>query len=257
MDAHIASKRTLASVAALLLIGATIGLTQPFEQTVTRATVCVNRNGQLRMPTSGATGCAANERLVQWVVDGEVTDVSVGPGLVATRQGGLVNLEVDPSILECEQCNGGKVFAGYNDGPGEVPNGDPPTHEPQEIAKLEVPEGDYAIFAKMQLSNLLEAKDSLVWCRLTAGADSDEALVVLENTKEQGVEASWGGASRHVMKLQVVHRFESPGTVIVSCADGFDLAEFNGGQFLDLNTVFTHLKIIAMKVSSISNIVLE
>jgi hypothetical protein len=249
--------KTVSSLALLSLFGATVAVTEPSQGSATRASVCVNRNGQLRMPTSGATGCTANERLVQWVVDGEVTDLSVGPGLVATRQGGLVNLAVDPAILECEQCNGGKVFAGYKDGPAPIPNGDPPAHEPQEIARLEVPEGDYAIFAKMQLSNLLEAKDSLVWCRLTAGADSDEALVVLENTKEQGVEASWGGASRHVMKLQVVHRFESPGTVTVSCADGFDLTEFVEGQSLDLNTMFTHLKIIAMRVSSISNVVLE
>src|SRR5688572_11892421 len=184
MVTHFASKKTTVSVAALLLMGATIALTQPFETTATRASVCVQRNGQLRMPADG-TGCAPSERLVQWVVDGEVTDVSVGPGLVASRKGGLVNLALDPSILECENCNGGKVFAGFNDGPGAIPPGappmvgDPPDYEPQPIAELDLPRGDYAIFAKLLLVND-DPYGAFVRCRLTAGADSDAAYVVLE-----------------------------------------------------------------------------
>jgi hypothetical protein len=99
MDTHGTSTKTVVSVAVLLLLGAAIAMTQPFQGSATRANVCVKRNGQLRMPASGEIGCAPSERLVQWVVDGEVTDVSVGPGLVATRQGGLVKLAVDPSFL--------------------------------------------------------------------------------------------------------------------------------------------------------------
>ncbi len=221
MVTHFASKKTIVSVAALLLIGATLAVPQS-RTSVTRATVCVQSNGQLRMPTGGATGCGPSEQLVRWVVDGEVTDVRVGPGLVATRKDGLVNLKLDPSVLECENCNGGKVFAGYNDGPGQIPMGAPPFHEPEQIASLDVPEGDYAIFAKMELAvPELFATDSRVWCRLTAGADSDEALVVLEEANFSRFGPPWGGASRHVMKLQVVHRFETPGTVVLGCADGY------------------------------------
>ena len=61
-----------------------------------------------------------------------------------------------------------------------------------------------------------------------------------------------GGASRQVMKLPAVHRFETPGTVVLSCADGVTAPV---GSF-DQNTLFTHLRIIAMKVSSIANVVL-
>ena len=53
MVTHFASKKTVVSVAALLLIGASIALTQAFETTATRASVCVQRNGQLRMPSLG------------------------------------------------------------------------------------------------------------------------------------------------------------------------------------------------------------
>jgi len=203
----------------------------------------------LRMLPGGATDCGPSEQLMRWVVDGEVSDVRVGPGLVATREGGIVNLALDPSVLECEQCNGGKVFAGFNDGPGQIPMG----VEPQQIATLDLPEGDYAIFAKMQVAHPDQTGDSYVRCTLTAGADSDAADLVLENTKEGG-DQFWGEASRQVMKLQVVHRFEAPGTIVLSCADGFPIPFGTG--LGDENTLFTQLKIIAMRVSSISNVVL-
>jgi hypothetical protein len=254
MNIHGASTITIVSVAALVLLGASIADTQP-SPSVTRATVCVNSNGQLRMPASSATGCGPSERLVRWVVDGDVNDVRVGTGLVASREGGLVNLALDPSVLGCESCNFGKVFAGFNDGPGQIPMGEPPVHEPQQIAELNLPEGDYAIFAKVLLANHETAVDALVRCRLSAGADSDEADVVLENT-QQGGGQMWGEASREVMTLQVVHRFDTAGVVALSCADGFSLPELLGGQAFDAPAQFTHLKIIAMKASSISNVVL-
>ncbi len=64
----------------------------------------------------------------------------------------------------------------------------------------------------------------------------------------------WGEASRDVMKLQVVHRFDAPGAVVLSCADGWSLPELLGGQAFDGPAEFGHLKIIAMKVSSLSNV---
>ena len=133
--------------------------------------------------------------------------------------------------------------------------GEPPAHEPQPIAKLDLPEGAYTIFAKMLLFNDEIAADARVWCRLTAGADSDDAYVVLENT-EAGGGQTWGEASRDVMNLQVVHRFDTPGTVVLSCADGWSLPELLGGHVFNGPAQFGHLKIIAMKASSISNVVL-
>jgi hypothetical protein len=247
-----ASIKTGIAVAAMVLLGAGIAVTQPFETGVTRATVCVGSNGLMRMSPSGADGCRPTEQPVRWVVDGEVTDVHVGEGLVASREGGLVNLSLDPAILECEKCNDGKVFAGFNDGPGLIPMGDPPAHEPVPIAELEVPEGSYAVFAKMLVYNNEVTTDALVRCELTAGADSDEAQVVLENTKE-GAAQFWGEASRDVLKLQLVHRFQAAGRVVLRCADGFELL---GGQAIDGTAKFQHLKIIALKVSSISNVLL-
>jgi hypothetical protein len=248
------SLNTVIAVAALLLLGARMAVTQPFETGVTRATVCVKSSGQMRMSPSGPSGCGPSEQPVRWVVDGEVTDVRVGDGLVASRESGLVNIELDPSILECEKCNDGKVFAGFNDGPAEIPAGEPPAHHPAQIAKLDLPEGSYAIFAKMQLVNHTENSDAFVRCKLTAGADSDEAEIILElPTTKPG---QWGGATLDVMKLQVVHRFDAPGAVILSCADGYSLPDLLGGGAFDGPAEFTHLKIIAMKVSSISNVVL-
>jgi hypothetical protein len=55
------------------------------------------------------------------------------------------------------------------------------------------------------------------------------------------------------VKLQLVHRFQAAGTVVVRCADGFTF--FNGPA--DPSAQFTHLKIIAMRVSSISNVLLS
>jgi hypothetical protein len=249
MKIDAASSRTVVIVATLLLVGASLAVTQPFETGVTRVTVCVKSNGQMRMPASNATACGPTEQPVRWVVDGEVTDVRVGEGLVATREGGSINLELDPSILECEKCNDGKVFAGFNDGPGAIP-GQAPDFAPGRIAQLFLPEGDYAVFAKMRV-DLGEAGKAVVSCKLQAGTDSDEASVVLENPPEFNVLFDvW---SRDIMKLQLVHRFEAPGRVVLSCADRFAVLT----EFADPYTLFTHLKIIAMKASNLSNVVLS
>ena len=77
MNSHGASTTTIVSAAALVLLGARIADTQS-SPSVTRATVCVHSNGQLRMPADSATGCGPSERLVRWVVDGDVNDVRVG-----------------------------------------------------------------------------------------------------------------------------------------------------------------------------------
>ena len=106
MKIHRASTKTVVSVAALLLLlGATITITQRLEPSVSRAIVCVKENGQLRMLTGGATACDPSERLVEWVVGGEVTDIRAGQGLVGTREGGAINLALDASVLEtCSSC---------------------------------------------------------------------------------------------------------------------------------------------------------
>ena len=124
MKIYRSSTKTAVSVAAsLLLLGATIAVTQRSQPSVSRAIVCVKENGQLRMLTGSATeACDASERLVEWVVGGEVTDIRAGQGLVGTREGGAINLALDPSVLEtCSSCRGGRVFAGFDDGPRNMP----------------------------------------------------------------------------------------------------------------------------------------
>jgi hypothetical protein len=237
------STKLVVSVAALLILGTTIvAVTQRESPPVTRVPVCIKSDGQLRVVTDRNSSCGPSERQMDWVVGGEVTDVRVGQGLIGSREDGNISLALDPEIIAgCSGCRGGRIFGGFNDGPGEIPGDD----EPQQIAKLDLPEGAYAIFAKVQLG--APNNEASVRCKLTAGLDSDEASIVLEDSEQP--DTLLGGASRQVMKLQVVHRFDSPGSAILSCSD----ALFSG---LSGTAQFRHLKIIAMEGSHVSNVFL-
>jgi hypothetical protein len=239
------------SVAALFILGTTIvAVSQRESPPVTRVPVCIKADGQLRVVTDRNSSCGPSERQMDWVVGGEVTDVRVGQGLIGSREDGNISLALDPEIISgCTGCRGGRIFAGFNDGPGEVPTGDPPG-EPQQIAKLDLPEGDYAILAKLQLSTPNE--ENFVACKLVAGTDSDAASVVLEDSTSE-VGSFFGRASRQVMKLQVVHRFGAPGSVILSCADVVTVAGIGFGG----TAQFRDLKIIAIEASHVSNVFLN
>ena len=205
------TKLVVTAVALLLLVTTIAAITQRESPPVTRVRVCVKDNGQMRMVV-GNTTCDTSERLVEWVVGGEVTDIQLGQGLVGSREDGSVQLAVDPDLIRsCTSCDGGRVFAGFDDGPRDMPlldffTGTPP---PQ-IAKLDLPAGDYAIFAKMSLDNLSQgATPKFVICRLEAGADFDEATVDLESGPAVPTEE---GVSRLGLTLQVVHHFDDPGS---------------------------------------------
>src|SRR5262249_56322 len=148
------STKLIGAVVALLMLGgAVIAITQRNSLPVTRVSVCVKDNGQLRMLTGNKTTCDPSEQPMDWVVGGEVTDGRAGRGLIGSREDGAVQLALDPSIIAgCAGCKGGKVFAGFNDGPGQIPNVVPGT-----LAELNLPAGDYVIFAKLIVEKKLFA----------------------------------------------------------------------------------------------------
>lgn len=141
MKTRIASMKMVTSVVALLLVGTTIAaVSQREEPAVTRVPICVKENGQLRMLTGNNTACEPSERQMEWVVGGEVTEIQLGDGLVGGREDGAVRLALDPSIIAgCTGCRGGRVFAGFNDGPSMFPH----NLLFETIAELNLPASDY------------------------------------------------------------------------------------------------------------------
>ena len=104
----------------VLIFGITItAFTQRESGSGTFVQLCVKANGQLRM-TDKTTACDSSERLVEWLVGGQVTDIRAGQGLISNRDDGVVNLALDPTVFQgCAGC--GKISAGFNDGPLELP----------------------------------------------------------------------------------------------------------------------------------------
>ncbi|HEV8483894.1 MAG TPA: hypothetical protein VGV87_10130 [Blastocatellia bacterium] len=241
------SFKLLMSLAALFLLGSTMAaVSQRQTPTVTRVPICVKSNGQLRMLTDANTTCEPSERQVDWVVGGEVTDINLGQGLVGSREDGSVRLALDPSIIEgCTGCRGGRVFAGFNDGPGQIP---PLLEGP--IAELNLPAGDYVIMAKMNVETGFAdfSTQRPVTSKLTAGTDFDEAKVVLEEIHDESP-GHPGGSNAMGLTLQVVHSFSAPGSVVLTAGHGGPLATTS-------QVVYRDLKIIAIEVSHISNVFL-
>jgi hypothetical protein len=183
------------------------------------------------------------------VVGGQVTDIRAGQGLIGTREDGIVNLALDPSILQsCAGC--GKIFAGFDDGPREMPRFIFGEELPQ-IAKLNLPAGNYAIFAKL----VVNAKDlegpsitrkEFALCKLSAGNDFDNSSALLEVKDDRPIIVFTN--DEVVLTLEVVHRFAEPGEAVLRCAKG----PFSGDPPMELRNV----KIIAMEAASISNVFL-
>ena len=139
--------------------------------------VCVKANGQLRVLMGASTVCDTSEQRVNWVVGGEVTDITPGEGLTASRQGGAVQLAVSPTLLQKD-----RIFSGFNDGPVALP----PESGQTDIATLDLPAGHFAIFAKLMVVNDRFDDDEngrdRVICKLHALPDFDGAeTLVLEN----------------------------------------------------------------------------
>jgi hypothetical protein len=244
------STRLVVTAVALLILVTTIAaVTQRESPPVTRVRVCVKDNGQLRMVTGNNTACDPSEQPMDWVVGGEVTDIQVGQGLVGSREQGVVNLALDPSILQsCAGC--GRIIAGFDDGPRDMPRFTFGEELPQ-IAKLNLPAGNYAIFAKLVVS----AKDfegppitrkELALCKLTAGSDFDSSNALLEVEDDRPTIDSIN--DEVVLTLEVVHRFAEPGEAVLRCSKG----PFSGDGPMELK----NLKIIAIEAASISNVFL-
>ena len=215
-------------VAALFLLGTTLAVTQRTITSVTSVKVCVKDNGQLRVAPGNT--CDSSERLVEWVVGGEVTDIQLGQGLVGTREEGSLQLAVDPDLIQsCSNCDGARVFAGFNDGPADTPEGpfDPNHGEilPQ-IGALRVPTGKYLVHAKLWVHSKNERE--FVYCKLSAGSDFDWAEIIIRDRDAA------------VISLTMVHEVsETEGLLVVGCSG-------SGTEWQDL-------KISALQVSNISN----
>ncbi|HEX7296513.1 MAG TPA: hypothetical protein VF251_12210 [Pyrinomonadaceae bacterium] len=231
---------------ALLLLTTTIAaLTQSTSFSGTRVQLCVKDNGQLRMTATG-TACDHSEQPTEWVVGGQVTEIQLGQGLIGNRDNGTMSLALDTSIFQsCIGC--GKIIAGFNDGPFELPQfnveGDLP-----EIAKLELPAGNYAISAKL----VVEAKQGeefpisrkeFATCRLNAGNDFDESSALLEVEDDRPIQVSTN--DQVVLSLQVVHRFAEAGEAVLRCSKG----AFAGNPPMEVSNI----KIVAIEGSSVSN----
>ena len=132
------STKVVVTALALLLLGTTIAaVTQRESPPVTHVLVCVKDNGQLRIVTGNNTACDPSEQPMDWVVGGQVTEIRAGQGLVGTQDDGIVNLALDPSILQsCAGC--GRIIAGFDDGPRDIPPFIFGEELPQ-IAKLNLP----------------------------------------------------------------------------------------------------------------------
>src|SRR5687767_4679675 len=101
MKTYRTSTKLIVTAVALLLLGTTIAaISQRESPPVTRVRVCVKDSGQLRMVTGNNTTCDPSEQPMDWVVGGEVTAIQVGQGLVGSRDDGIINLALDPSILQ-------------------------------------------------------------------------------------------------------------------------------------------------------------
>lgn len=218
-----------------LLCTAIVAVTQRSFPDVTVASICVKDNGQMRM-LGGSTTCDSSEQLMKWVVGGEITHLQIGPGLEGSREDGTIQLAVDPELIEsCRSCNGGRVFAGFDDGPGITPPGaDAPNHGDNlpGIGALRLPIGKYLVQAKLWIHNTTESR-LFARCKLSAGADFDWLEITVRESDSNAV------------SLTIVHEFNEPeGLVLVACSD----------NQLGSGTTWNDLKITALEVSDISNV---
>jgi hypothetical protein len=205
-------------------------------------TVCIKPNGQIRAVTPSNPGCVEPEAANEWTVNG-VKEIAAGPGLVARDDGGFVHLQVDPGLLEA--ASAGQIFAGFDDGPRDLPNAFPPPR----IAALALPAGSYAIFVKVSFHNPFLSRTATVNCRLEAGGDFDELETVVERADEVDVPgiSDVEGTTDLTQSLAVVHRFDAPDSVVLRCGQ-----RSSAGTAVD----YRDLKIIAIRGSSLSNVFL-
>jgi hypothetical protein len=221
----------LGAIVAVIGSAVTARATQSALQSST--TVCIKANGQLRVTTVENPVCVEPEAASEWTVNG-VKEVILGTGLIGRNDGGIVQLEVDPGLIE--SASSGQIVAGFDDGPRDIPD------ELALVAQLPLQAGNYAIFAKLSLRNTSATALATVSCRLTAGGDFDEISTFLEHINSESAE----GTIALSQSLEVVHRFDGPSRALLFCAD-------SSFFFPDGEAVYENLKIIAIRGSSLSN----
>jgi len=230
----------------LVLLATTItALTQRGALSGTQVRLCVKDNGQLRMTATGGS-CDPSERLTEWVVGGQVTEIQLGQGLIGNRDNGTVSLALDPSIFQsCIGC--GKIIAGFNDGPLTLPEFHGGEEAPP-LAKLQLPAGNYAIFAKLVVADshveeLPVTTKEFALCKLSAGNDFDRSNVLLETEDDRPINAF--SNDEVVLTLEVVHRFTEAGEAVIACS--------RLPETLPTPMHVRNLKIVAIEGASISN----
>jgi hypothetical protein len=158
----------------------------------------------------------------------------------------LINKHIKKQFYTKKQSNSRFVlkadsgsFAGFKNGPGDVPSVPAATDAAATIATLSLPTGNFAIFAKLYVDDAVtfDPPQVVVTCRLEAGSDFDESVTML---------FPGGVRDQAVISLQLVHAFTSAGSAVVKCRD--DLSAPN------TNTVYRQLKITAIEQPSISNV---
>lgn len=194
------------------------------------------------------------KRLLSWRVIAAIVAGMLAGSIIMTPAGAhittsvkhLINKHIKKQFYTKKQSNARFVlktdagsFAGFKNGPGDVYSGPAVTDAGATIGTLSVPAGNYAVFAKLYLEDLVtgDISDYVVTCRLEAGADFDETVTHV-----------FFGPWRSPLSLQLVHSFASAGSVVVKCRD--DQAAPN------TNTTFRFLKITAIEQASVSNVAL-
>ena len=243
---RITSAKPIVIALVLFTLATTIAaLTQSASIGGTRVQLCVKDNGQLRMTPTGGS-CDPSERLTEWVVGGQVTEIQIGQGLIGNRENGTMSLALDPSIFQsCIGC--GKIIAGFNDGPLQLPQ-IPGGEEAPPIAKLQLPAGNYAIFAKLVVADrhveeLPVTTKEFALCKLSAGNDFDRSSALLETEDDRPINAF--SNDEVVLMLEVVHRFAEAGEAVLACSKVPD------GITTPMQV--RNIKIIAVEGGSISN----
>ena len=240
MTTWINSRAILIAIAVpLAVFGTALAVAQ--QAASTSVPVCIKPNGQVRVLIGPTAACDSSEQRTDWVIGGEITDIRLGQGLIGSRENGIVQLGIDPSLLQaCTGCRGGRIFSGFQDGPLALPTG-----FPAEIARLHLPAGNFAITAKMTITNTLdEGFDDRVQCMLSAEADFDQAELVLSEDVRTVIQHPYNAAAG--LTMQLVHHFGAPGSVALSCYE----------QDSQPDLSYRDLKIVAIEGSSISNVFL-
>ncbi len=263
-------------LAALIVSSATIALGRddsslPAVQTPTVVQVCVQKgSGLVRLLTEEKRRCGPSETAADWTVGGDITAIEAGPGLTGGGEDGSVRLNVDNSAVQSRvagSCTGsdaissitqdglvtcttggGQVIAGFNDGPGSIPDIEGATG-----GTLHLPPGMYAIFAKTWVSATPGGiPGTRVNCKLQAGSSSDGTEVFLH-------EGDWAPAFGLAddlalsasMSFMVVENLVHGGSVTLRCIDA---AHFNDGSWGTGHASWNDVKIVAIKTSDLSNV---